>query len=264
MYEGKTYYYGLTTYFYTETPEFTKDHILISPMKRFSATCQEELPGTRYPAEPGDLLEVTPENGSIEVLAIDPSVITGHEYEISFHHGNDDEIYWNVEDVNEDFMMISNQIVTASLDESNAQPIFHGLQVKVAYPVEDISQIYRFGTSAIESSKEIAKDDVSKINVFPNPYYAHNDLATDRYSNFVTFTHLPERAEIRIFNLAGIQLRVIRKNDPSQFLKWNLCNEKNFQVGSGIYIVRIYLPDLKKTKILKICVVQKELGVEYF
>ena len=264
LYEGKTYYYGVTAYSHNPNSELVEDKILISPMKIYSVTVQEEKPGTRYNSQPGDFLTTYPDKENIEVKIIDPSVMTGHEYVIFFSTGNNDEFLWNVKDINEDKTVLYNQPILNILSESDAQPIFHGLQVKVARPIENISERYTFGTPFIESNEEIAKEDVNKINVYPNPYYAHNDLGTHRYANFVTLTHLPEKAEIRIFNLAGIQLRVIKKNDPSQFLEWDLCNANNLQVGSGIYIIRIYLPDLKQVKILKLYVIQKQLILKYF
>lgn len=111
---------------------------------------------------------------------------------------------------------------------------------------------------------DLAKEAVKKINVFPNPYYANNDLGTTRFDDYVTFTHLPEKATVRIFNIAGIQVRVLKKEDTSQFLKWDLQNEAGLPVGSGMYIAYIDLPDLNKTKVLKMAIIQKEQILEYY
>jgi hypothetical protein len=107
-------------------------------------------------------------------------------------------------------------------------------------------------------SSELARNDVSAINVFPNPYYGVNPLETDKYSRFVTFSHLPPRAIIRIFNLAGIMVRRIERNSTSQFERWDLKNENGLPVGSGMYLAHIEMPDLGVSKILKIAVVQEQ------
>jgi hypothetical protein len=114
-------------------------------------------------------------------------------------------------------------------------------------------------------SKDLAKNDVSKINVFPNPYYGVNTEEINKYNRFVTFTHLPQEAIIRIFNLAGVQVREIRKNSPGQFERWDLANESGLPVGSGLYIAHIEMPGLDgAVKILKVAVVQEQQILDRF
>jgi hypothetical protein len=112
--------------------------------------------------------------------------------------------------------------------------------------------------SNVTGDEELAKNDVTRINVFPNPYYGVNPQETDKYLRFVTFTHLPEHAIIRIFNLAGVMVRKIDRTSPSQFEQWDLKNQEGLPVGSGLYIAHIDMPDLGVTKILKIAVVQEQ------
>ena len=80
--------------------------------------------------------------------------------------------------------------------------------------------IFRISTTAPTTTINEAQADVENIKVVPNPYYGTHDLQVDRFDKYVTFTHLPERATIRIFNLAGVLVRVIEKNDLSQ-LVWS-------------------------------------------
>ncbi len=110
----------------------------------------------------------------------------------------------------------------------------------------------------ITANTDLAKADVSMVNVFPNPYYGANPQETNRYYRFVTFTHLPQKATIRIFNLAGVMVRKLNKDDATQFLKWDLQNDSGYPVGSGLYLAHVEMPDLGKTKILKIAVVQEQ------
>ncbi|MCU7513509.1 MAG: T9SS type A sorting domain-containing protein [Ignavibacteria bacterium] len=109
-----------------------------------------------------------------------------------------------------------------------------------------------------------AKADVDRINVFPNPYYGVNSQELNRYERFVTFSHLPQKATIRIFNLAGQLVRTIHKESQGQFATWDLLNENNFQAASGIYLVHIDMPELGKTKILKLAVIQEQIIPERY
>ena len=119
--------------------------------------------------------------------------------------------------------------------------------------------------AATMGNMDLAKADVDKINVFPNPYYGDNPLEPSRFSIFVTFNHMPPTATVRIFNLAGSQVRKLEKeNDDNQFFNWDLLNESGLPVASGIYIVHIDMPDLGKTKVLKVVIVQPQQILEFF
>jgi hypothetical protein len=123
---------------------------------------------------------------------------------------------------------------------------------------------YTFGTNGSLFSQELAKSQVGKINVFPNPYYGVNSEELNKYNRFVTFTHLPAKATVRIFNLAGILVKTIDKDDPDQFLRWDLQNNRGLPVASGMYIVHIDLPDLGNTKILKVAIIQERQILDRF
>ena len=123
-------------------------------------------------------------------------------------------------------------------------------------------------TQAIKNNAALMKGEVKKINVFPNPYYADIPAEGNRFERFVTFTHLPHKVKVRIFNLAGILVRTLTENDKlseeSQFLRWDLKNENDLPVGSGMYIAHIDMPDIKKTKVLKVFIVQSAQILKYY
>jgi len=109
---------------------------------------------------------------------------------------------------------------------------------------------------AVTDDPELKRQAVEQINVFPNPYFGFSRLETNRFQKFVTFTHLPEKATIRIFTLAGIPVRVIEHDSPSQFERWDLTNQDGIPVASGIYLVHIDTP--YGEKVLKLAIVQEE------
>lgn len=111
---------------------------------------------------------------------------------------------------------------------------------------------------------DLAKQDIKRINVFPNPYYGVNSEELNKYNRFVTFTHLPSKATIRIFNLAGVQVRAIEKNDLSTYQRWDLANNSGLPVASGLYIAYIDMPDLGETKVLKLAIIQEQQILDRF
>lgn len=118
---------------------------------------------------------------------------------------------------------------------------------------------FTFSTNGLKAAYNLekAKADVEKIQVFPNPYYGYNPLELNKYQRFVTFSHLPAKATIKIVNLAGQVVRIIEKTDASQFQRWDLNNNTGMPVGSGLYVAYIEMPDLGETKVLKLAIIQE-------
>jgi hypothetical protein len=117
---------------------------------------------------------------------------------------------------------------------------------------------YTFTAAAPTYDAAVAVADVARINVFPNPYFGFNKKETDKAQRFVTFTHLPQTAKIRVFSLSGTLVKTVLKDDPTQYAKWDLRNENGLPVASGIYIVHIDMSGLGMgNKILKVAVIQE-------
>ena len=122
------------------------------------------------------------------------------------------------------------------------------------------SDLFTINTSAYAPTQSgaLAKASVNRIGVFPNPYYPADSRLSNEPRRYVTFTNLPAQATIRIFNLAGQLIRTISKDDPSQFVRWDLTNEHRWAVGSGIYVCHIDLPAIGMTKVVKMAIIQSQ------
>lgn len=118
------------------------------------------------------------------------------------------------------------------------------------------------GLAPTVGNANLAASEVERVNVFPNPYIGFNPQEVNKYQRFVTFTHLPRNATIRIFNLAGLPVRTLVKDDATQFLQWDLKNENSFPVAAGMYIVYIDMPGVGKTKILKLGVIPEQQYID--
>ena len=132
--------------------------------------------------------------------------------------------------------------------------------VDISYPnpLQVGKDTFTFTVPESSYSTDKAKEDVSKINVFPNPYYGFQSREVARQDHYVTFSHLPNNATIRIFDLSGVLVRTIHHTPGSQYEKWDLQNDHNYPVASGIYVAYIDMPGLGKTKVLKLAVIQEE------
>jgi len=135
------------------------------------------------------------------------------------------------------------------------------------YLILQPGDVYEFKAPGIEKTKILAREEVEKVTVYPNPYYAFNPQEPDRFNKFVTFYHLPKKATIRIFDLAGSLVKRLDKNNDDQFFKWDLKNEKGLPVASGIYFAHIEMTlsdGSKVTKVLKIFIIQEAQILEFF
>ena len=134
----------------------------------------------------------------------------------------------------------------------------------IPYRVNSADDVFSFLVPGQEENAELLKEDIDKINVFPNPYLGVNMAESSRYNHFVTFSHLPPKANIRIFDMSGTLVRTIEKDDPSQFTRWDLKNHNELPVASGMYIAHIELLDHGMSRILKLAIIQEQQFLENF
>ncbi|HWP81958.1 MAG TPA: T9SS type A sorting domain-containing protein [Bacteroidota bacterium] len=125
------------------------------------------------------------------------------------------------------------------------------------------ADIFRINTASYAVDRSVAQEKASidRIRVFPNPYYAFNPAETNRFVRFVTFNNLPQKVTVRIFNLGGQMVRILEKDNSDQFLRWDLNNQHNFPVASGIYIAHLDMTlsdGSKATKVLKLAIIQEQ------
>lgn len=106
--------------------------------------------------------------------------------------------------------------------------------------------MYRFATTGFEATRNdasILKDNLETIRVVPNPYYAYSpDYELDRLETKVKFTNLPERATISIYTVDGSLVRQFNKSDETTIVEWDIKNDANIPLSSGMYLIHIEVP----------------------
>ncbi len=82
--------------------------------------------------------------------------------------------------------------------------------------------------------------------VYPNPF-----RVDDKAEFLVTFKYLPRTAVIRLYDLTGRLVKVIKKDDLSDSAAWDLRNHRGVRVASGVYLYVIKSgPEVKRGKIV--------------
>ena len=95
------------------------------------------------------------------------------------------------------------------------------------------------GSEIVLSSNAENLDD---IYVYPNPieFGTHNNI---------TFANLPPKVDIYIYSIDGIFVKMISEEDGNGGVSWNLQDENNIFIGSGIYFYKAISLDNLNNKI---------------
>jgi hypothetical protein len=146
--------------------------------------------------------------------------------------------------------------------------------IQVAPSAGDIFQIstkkpFRNGESftftmrgeTIDTSQ--ARNDLSKIQVVPNPYLGAVSweppllFQTGRGERRIYFTHLPKVCTIRIYTVRGFLVQEIQHNAPADDGQepWNLQSKDGMDIAYGLYIYQVDAPGIG-TKIGKFAVIK--------
>ncbi len=111
------------------------------------------------------------------------------------------------------------------------------------------------------------RNEMNKIKVVPNPYYASHQLQQDAFDSYVTFTNLPAKCKIRIFNLAGDMIRTIEHDNmgiiDNSSTRWDLKNHAGIPVASGMYIAHIEAEGIGE-KVVKFAIFIQEERLDTF
>ncbi|HKJ82381.1 MAG TPA: T9SS type A sorting domain-containing protein [Ignavibacteriaceae bacterium] len=266
LHNGAKYYFAVTAYNYNPdinaTPRSNESYL-----NTITVIPRTNNPGVRYGAEYGTVLNYSHNSGNstgmIEPVVIDPQKLNGHKYKVSFYISGTDTL-WSLTDMTTGNLKFDNQRNQSGDDD---YLIADGILVKVINDKTNPNtpaDVFTFTAPVNTNSTELAKSDVEKINVYPNPYYGANPAEETNAGKFVTFTHLPQKATIRIFDLAGRLVRTMEKDSPDQFYKFYLFTNAYTPLGSGIYIAYIEMPELKTTKILKFAIITPQVVPDHY
>ncbi len=205
--------------------------------------------------------------GTVLWEVILPQQLTGHDYEVSFALDPTLGIFWRLTDLTTQETILDRQVVQSG---GYNFPVVDGIMVRVYSPPADSSKgipngpedrfVFYAGEALIEKITPPWAEQFDRVNVFPNPYFAHNSQESALTAQqFVTFTHLPNQVRIRIYSIAGKFIREYNKNDVSPFLRWDLKRRDGKRAASGIYLAHITAPEFNLQKVLKVAIVQRRL-----
>lgn len=106
--------------------------------------------------------------------------------------------------------------------------------------------MYTFNTSEIapEISNENGRKSLDLVNVVPNPYRAYSEYETSPIDSRVKITNLPPECTITIYDMAGNLIKKYNKADQNTYQDWDLKNNSNVPISSGLYLIHVKTKDL--------------------
>lgn len=107
--------------------------------------------------------------------------------------------------------------------------------------------LYNFNTDGVAPTfdTQIGEDFLEEIKAVPNPYYAYSEYETGRLDYEVKIINLPRTCTVTIYTVNGTLVRTFEKDDPTiTSIAWDLKNQDNIPIASGVYIIHINAPDL--------------------
>jgi hypothetical protein len=92
----------------------------------------------------------------------------------------------------------------------------------------------------------VAQGGVSRVTVVPNPYVVASGWEIGKEKQ-LQFTHMPSRATIKIYNIAGELIRTLYHESSSALAEsiavWDLLNEDKQLVAAGLYLYHVESPE---------------------
>jgi hypothetical protein len=126
-------------------------------------------------------------------------------------------------------------------------------------------------------NSEVAASALDLIRVVPNPYYAYSAYEKSQLDNRVKITNLPPQCTVTIYAPDGTVVRKFQRDVAADVskgasleetnldtsLEWDLKNNKNIPVASGIYIIHVNAPGIGE-KVVKWFGVMRPIDLDTF
>jgi len=109
-------------------------------------------------------------------------------------------------------------------------------------------------TVEVVPSAKVATSSLDEVRVVPNPYIVSAEWESEIGVHQITFTGLSGNCVIRIYNVAGELIKVIKHEDGTSFAYWNMLNSRDQEIAPGLYYYHVDAGNLG-TKIGKFVIV---------
>ena len=111
---------------------------------------------------------------------------------------------------------------------------------------------FSYSTVPVLVDKTQAQNELSKIDVVPNPYLGaatwekRNLNSSGRGERKIDFINLPAQCTVRIYTIAGALIKTLTKDSAFSdgSLSWNLVTEDGMDAAYGVYLYHVDAPEV--------------------
>ncbi len=144
--------------------------------------------------------------------------------------------------------------VTVAMRVNNAYAPMKGKGTNGTHPAYQFSLAgKKAGTLATQTQIDSSLD---YINIVPNPYYGFSAYEINEFATTIKMTNLPPKCKVSIYTLDGKFIRQFNRDEkPTPYpeaglygnrskqivpaLEWDMKNDKNIPVSSGVYLINV-------------------------
>ena len=144
--------------------------------------------------------------------------------------------------------------VTVTMRVNNRYAVLKGKGTNGSHPA------YKFTLAGKQAAPLTTQTQIDSslnfIGVVPNPYYGFSAYERDEFTTTIKLTNLPLKCKVSIYTLDGKFIRQFNRDEkPSAYpevagfgnrskqinpdLEWDLKNDKNIPVASGVYLINV-------------------------
>ena len=114
------------------------------------------------------------------------------------------------------------------------------------------ADVYQFEVEGERMDPNLAKQQLDRIRVVPNPYIAaeiwepRNPFTSGRGPREIHFINLPKKCTIRIYNVDGVLVDVIEHDSSldNGTAIWDVLSKENLEISYGVYVYHIDAPGI--------------------
>ena len=119
-----------------------------------------------------------------------------------------------------------------------------------------VTDVFDIAAPVLKDASLAQQRFTDQVNVWPNPYRGWHELQSNT-GGFMEFINLPivetnDPVRVQIYNLSGSLVKNLTYTGQSGTLRWQLDNDANLKIASGIYVA--YLKYRGSHKIIKMAV----------
>ncbi|NOZ60304.1 MAG: hypothetical protein GXO74_01345 [Calditrichaeota bacterium] len=179
-------------------------------------------------------------------------------YVPKYHFSGKDEI-WFLEQLPNDSTIVTFYLLNNSINDSTDFIQYYGRTLGAGdtlYLYSDYqftsANRFRFKLTAQKIDEQIAKENLDKIRVVPNPYVAaaawepKNTYRSGRGPRMIQFIHLPKKCTIRIYTVDGVLVQTLEHDSEMTdgIESWNMLTKDQMDIAYGLYIYHVDAPGI--------------------